>query len=147
MVFEFVETDWVFGFAGGLMIGLAGVLFLLWNGRILGASGVIGGLADGSGWDSSWSERASFILGLLVVPFALTFLWVRPDTHLTENWGILIAAGLLVGFGARMANGCTSGHGVCGISRLSLRGIAATVAYLLAGAVGVVLFRHILGVI
>ena len=141
-----LETDWIFGFFGGLLIGLGGVVYLLVNGRILGASGVVGGLADGSGWDS-WKERASFIAGLVLVPFVLTFLWVRPDTNLTDNWAVLIAAGLLVGFGARMANGCTSGHGVCGISRLSLRGIAATVVYLSAGALTMLLFRHWLGVI
>jgi len=141
-----LETDWIFGFLGGLLIGLGGVVYLLVNGRILGASGVVGGLADGSGWDS-WKERASFIAGLVLVPFVLTFLWVRPDTNLTDNWAVLIAAGLLVGFGARVANGCTSGHGVCGISRLSLRGIAATVVYLSAGALTMLLFRHWLGVI
>jgi len=128
------------------MIGAGGVVYLLFNGRILGASGVMGGLADGTGW-STWKERASFIAGLILVPFILTILWVRPDTHLTENWTVLIAAGLMVGIGARIANGCTSGHGVCGISRLSVRGIAATLAYLFAGGVSILLFRHLLGVI
>ena len=141
-----IEQDWIFGFFGGLLIGLGGVVYLLVNGRVLGASGVVGGLADGSGWDS-WKERVSFITGLVLVPYALTFLWVRPDTNLTDNWAVLVAAGLLVGFGARMANGCTSGHGVCGISRLSVRGIAATVTYLTAGALTMLLFRHWLGVI
>lgn len=143
---EFIETDWIFGFFGGLMIGLGGVVYLLVNGRILGASGVVGGLADGTGWDTA-KERLSFIAGLVLVPYLLTFLWVRPDTHLSDNWWVLIAAGLLVGFGARMANGCTSGHGVCGISRLSFRGISATAAYLSAGAVAMLVFRHWLGVI
>jgi uncharacterized protein len=69
------------------------------------------------------------------------------DTNITDNWVLIVAAGLLVGVGTRLANGCTSGHGVCGISRFSLRGIAATVAYLLAGGVSLFLFRHIFGVI
>ena len=141
-----IEQDWIFGFAGGLMIGGAGAVYLLFNGRILGASGVFGGLVDGSGWDT-WKERMSFVLGLLIVPFILTFLWVRPDTHLTTNPWVIIGAGLMVGLGARMANGCTSGHGVCGISRLSLRGIAATVVYLFAGGVSILIFKHALGVI
>lgn len=141
-----LEQDWIFGFLGGLMIGGGGVIYLLFNGRILGASGVLGGLADGTGWDT-WKERASFIAGLVLLPFVLTFLWVRPDTHLSDNWAVLIGAGLLVGIGARMANGCTSGHGVCGISRLSFRGIAATAVYLLAGGISILVFRHLLGVI
>jgi len=141
-----LQQDWIFGLGGGLMIGGAGVLFLMFNGRILGASGVMGGLVDGSGW-GNWKERVSFILGLVLVPFILTFLWVRPETHISQNPIVLIAAGLMVGLGARMANGCTSGHGVCGISRLSVRGIAATMAYLFAGGVSVLLFKHFFGVI
>ncbi len=141
-----LEQDWIFGFLGGLMIGGGGVVYLLFNGRILGASGVLGGLADGTGWDT-WKERASFIAGLVLLPFVLTFLWVRPDTHLSDNWAVLIGAGLLVGIGARLANGCTSGHGVCGISRLSFRGIAATAVYLLAGGISILVFRHLLGAI
>jgi uncharacterized protein len=141
-----LEQDWVFGFIGGLLIGLGGVVYLLFNGRILGASGVVGGLADATGWNTG-AERLSFIAGLIAVPFVLTFLWVRPDTHLSESWTVLIGSGLLVGFGARIANGCTSGHGVCGISRLSFRGIAATVVYLFAGALSILFFRHLLGLI
>jgi len=141
-----LEQDWVFGFFGGLLIGAGGVVYLLFNGRILGASGVVGGLADATGWNT-WAERLSFIAGLIAVPYALTLLWVRPDTHLTESWPTLVVAGILVGFGARLANGCTSGHGVCGISRLSYRGIVATAIYLLAGALTMMVFRHYLGVI
>ena len=141
-----IEQDWIFGLGGGLMIGAGGAVYLLANGRILGASGVVGGLVDGSGW-KSWAERLSFLVGLVLVPFVLTFLWVRPDTHLTGNWAVLIGAGLMVGLGARLANGCTSGHGVCGISRLSIRGIAATVVYLFAGAVSILIFRHAFGMV
>ncbi len=141
-----IHQDWLFGLIGGLMIGTSGAIFLLVNGRILGASGVLGGLVDGSG-RANRNERVSFVIGLIAVPFVLTFLWVRPDTHLSENLAVVIGAGLLVGLGSRMANGCTSGHGVCGISRLSARGIVATIAYLLAGAAAMIIFRHVWGII
>ena len=140
------QTDWTLGLIGGLLIGLAASLFLLVNGRIMGASGIIGGLVDGSGRHNA-AERVSFLLGLAIVPGLMALLWYRPDTHLTKNLALLIGAGLLVGIGTRLANGCTSGHGVCGISRLSLRGIVATVFYLVGGGVSVIVFRHILGVV
>jgi uncharacterized membrane protein YedE/YeeE len=142
-----IEPDWIWGLVGGLMIGTAAALFLLVNGRIMGASGILGGLLDRSGW-GNWEERAAFLAGLVLVPAALMVLF-RPDlsTHITGNWAVIVAGGLLVGVGTRLANGCTSGHGVCGISRLSLRGIVATVFYLLAGGIAMVLFRHLLGVI
>lgn len=141
-----LEQDWIWGLVGGLMIGSAGALFLLMNGRIMGASGIIGGLVDGSG-RGNWSERLAFLAGLVVVPAVLAGLYTSVDTRLTDNVWLLIAAGLLVGFGTRLANGCTSGHGVCGISRLSWRGLAATIVYIVAGGVAVVAFRHVLGVI
>jgi len=141
-----IEQDWIFGFAGGLMIGLGAVIFLLMNGRIMGASGILGGLVDGTEL-RNFAEKSSFIAGLVGVPFVLTFLWVRPDIHLTTNLWILVSGGILVGLGTRLANGCTSGHGVCGISRLSPRGIVATLVYLLAGGVAMVFLRNILGVI
>ena len=129
------------------MIGLAAALFLLMNGRIMGASGIVGELVDGSG-HANMRERLAFLAGLIGVP-ALSVLatGAQPETNLTDNVALIVGAGLLVGVGTRLANGCTSGHGVCGISRLSVRGIAATVAYLLAGAVVMVAFRHWLGVI
>ncbi len=142
-----MEMDWIWGLVGGLMIGSAAAMFLLVNGRIMGASGIVGGLADRSGW-SNWAERAAFIAGLVLVPMLMLPLYtVEVSTNLTGNLAVVIAAGLLVGLGSRIANGCTSGHGVCGISRFSLRGIGATVFYLLAGGLSVVLFRHVLGVI
>lgn len=142
-----MQMDWIWGLVGGLMIGSAAAMYLLINGRIMGASGIIGGLIDRSGW-GSWAERLAFLAGLVVVPFAMLPLYnVEVSTNLTGNLGVVIAAGLLVGIGTRLANGCTSGHGVCGISRFSLRGIGATVFYLLAGGLAVVLFRHVWGVI
>ena len=142
-----IEQDWIWGFAGGLMIGGAAALFLLVNGRIMGASGILGGLVDRSGWGNA-AERLAFVAGLVLVPgvLALAF-WPGLSTNITPNMAAVVAAGLLVGVGTRLANGCTSGHGVCGISRLSLRGIVATVFYLLAGGISVVLFKHLLGVI
>jgi uncharacterized membrane protein YedE/YeeE len=141
-----MQQDWIFGALGGLLIGVSASMYLLINGRIMGASGILGGLIDGTGRDTT-KERLGFILGLIVAPLILTLLWVRPDIHITDNVAVLVAAGLFVGIGSRMANGCTSGHGVCGISRLSVRGITATFAYLLAGGVFMVVFRHMFGLI
>ena len=141
-----MQQDWIWGLIGGGLIGTAGAIFLLINGRVMGASGIIGGLVDGSGV-SSWLERAAFLLGLVAVPALLVPLYSEVDTHLTPNLALVVIAGLLVGIGTRVANGCTSGHGVCGISRLSLRGIVATVFYIGAGGITVLLFKHILGVI
>lgn len=138
--------DWMLGLLGGLMIGGAGALFLLMNGRVMGASGIIGGLVDGSG-AARWRESLAFVAGLVLIPAALVLVWGPVDTHLTDNLPLIAVAGVLVGVGTRIANGCTSGHGVCGISRLSLRGIVATVAYIAAGGVAVVIARHLMGVI
>ncbi|SIT82507.1 hypothetical protein SAMN05421665_1477 [Yoonia rosea] len=141
-----MPIDWIMGLVGGVLIGTAAAIFLLVNGRIMGASGIIGGLVDGSG-RSDWQERAALIAGLFVVPGVAALAMGGSETNLTGNWAIIIVAGLLVGVGTRFANGCTSGHGVCGISRLSLRGIVATAFYIGAGGLTVVLFKHILGVI
>ncbi len=141
-----MQIDWIYGLIGGLLIGLGGAVYLLGNGRIMGASGIIGGLVDGSG-RSNWLERALFLAGVFGTPMILKGFVGHPETHATQTVWVLVAAGLLVGIGTRIANGCTSGHGVCGISRLSLRGIVSTVFYLLGGGLSVLLFRHVLGVI
>jgi len=141
-----MQTDWLWGLLGGGLIGTAGALFLLLNGRIMGASGLIGGLVDGTG-HHDWKERSALIAGLFAVPAVLALVFGGGETHLTSNVVVIVLGGLLVGLGTRIANGCTSGHGVCGISRLSLRGIVATLIYICGGAVTVVLFKHILGVI
>ncbi|MDO6588202.1 YeeE/YedE thiosulfate transporter family protein [Salipiger sp. 1_MG-2023] len=141
-----MPMDWIWGLIGGLLIGTGGAVYLLVNGRIMGASGIIGGLVDGSAGDSKW-ERLAFLVGVVLLPIILQPVYREVDTHVTQNVLVLIAAGLLVGVGTRLANGCTSGHGVCGMSRLSLRGFAATLCYLLAGGVSVLFFRHLLGVI
>lgn len=139
-----MAVDWLWGLLGGGMIGTAAALYLLVNGRVMGASGIIGGLVDGTGRDSL-GERLAFLAGLIGAPALAVLLLGGAETHLTEAPLLLIIGGLLVGLGTRMANGCTSGHGVCGISRLSLRGIVATVFYILAGGVVMVLARHLLG--
>ncbi|MGS4947008.1 YeeE/YedE family protein [Meridianimarinicoccus sp. RP-17] len=142
-----MPVEWLYGLGGGLVIGLAGAVFLLANGRIMGASGIVGGLVDGTG-AANRTERLAFLAGLIGFPMVIALLFgFVPPGNVTTSPALLIAAGLLVGVGTRLANGCTSGHGVCGISRLSLRGIVATVFYILAGGLTVVLFRHILGII
>jgi uncharacterized membrane protein YedE/YeeE len=145
-MFESIPVDWIWGLVGGLLIGTGGAVYLLANGRVMGASGIIGGLVDGSG-RSSAMERIVFLIGVFLLPIVLKPLYRPFETHASENLAVLVAAGLLVGIGTRIANGCTSGHGVCGSSRLSLRGMVATVFYIMAGGLTVVLFRHILGVI
>jgi hypothetical protein len=141
-----METDWIYGALGGLMIGLAGALYLLANGRIMGASGILGGLLDGSE-RANWAERGAFLAGLVLVPFLLAPYARAGETHITSNVWAIVAAGLLVGLGTRIANGCTSGHGVCGIARLSLRGIVATILYVIAGGAALYVFRHLLGIV
>ena len=135
-----IPSDWLFGLAGGMMIGLAAALFLLMNGRIMGASGILGGLVDGSGRENA-GERVAFVAGLVGVPALLGAFTIMPPTNATTNIGLLIGAGLLVGVGTRLGSGCTSGHGVCGMSRLSIRSIVATLIYIGAGVVTVTALR------
>ncbi|UWQ64028.1 YeeE/YedE family protein [Leisingera caerulea] len=142
-----MEADWIWGLGGGLLIGLGGAVYLLGNGRIMGASGILGGLLDGSGRNTA-AERTAFIAGVIGMPLLIGLLTGgTPDTHVTSNAAVLVLAGLLVGIGTRVANGCTSGHGVCGISRLSLRGIAATAVFMLAGVLTLAVLRQLLGAI
>ena len=136
---------WIWGLVGGLMISGAAALYLLGNGRIMGVSGILGGLMDGSA-RSAWAERGLFLAGLVFVPLVLqSFSAPLVETHITSNLGLIIIGGLLVGLGTRIGNGCTSGHGVCGISRLSPRGIVATLVYIGAGALMVIALRGIVG--
>lgn len=141
-----IEQDWAHGFAGGLMIGGAAALYLLVNGRIMGASGILGSLLDGSDAPQR-AERLAFVAALVLVPLLIVPFYTTVETHLTGNWLLIVIGGLLTGLGTRLANGCTSGHGVCGISRLAPRGIVSTVFYILAGGIVMVLFRQVLGVI
>lgn len=135
-------TPWA-SLAGGLLLGLASALFILVNGRILGISGIVGGLLRPKSGDVGW--RLSFVLGLLVAPL-LYFLVAGPTpARIDAGWTTLVVAGLLVGVGTRYGSGCTSGHGVCGLSRLSPRSLMATLAFMGAGFMTVYLVRHALG--
>ncbi len=135
-------SSWINALIGGLMIGAAGALFLLGNGRIMGASGIIGGLIDGSG-RSNLVERFMFVGGLIGAPALLGLYKTLPSTNATTNLTLVVVAGLLVGIGTRLGSGCTSGHGVCGMSRLSLRSILSTLVYIGAGVVTIVIARQI----
>jgi len=129
---------------GGLIIGVATSFMLLFSGRIAGISGIVGGLIPPTRGDSDW--RISFVAGLLVGGLALLLVYPAafPAKFSTSTLGVLVA-GALVGFGTRLGNGCTSGHGVCGIGRVSRRSLVATVVFLSTGMLTVYLDRHVLG--
>jgi len=127
--------------AGGALIGLAAAWLVLANGRILGASGLLAGLVPPRG---DWPWRAEAILGLILAPVAARFLLRTPSPEILASPAALIAGGLLVGFGTRLANGCTSGHGVCGLARQSPRSFTATLAFTAAGFTTVFVVRHVL---
>ena len=135
-------TSWINALIGGLLIGAAGALFLLGNGRIMGASGIVGGLIDGSG-RANISERLIFVVGLVGAPALLGMFKTLPATNATSNLVLVVIAGLLVGIGTRMGSGSTSGHGVCGMSRLSIRSILSTLCYIGAGVITIVIARAI----
>ncbi|KUP92303.1 YeeE/YedE family protein [Tritonibacter horizontis] len=142
-----MPQDWILGLLGGALIGCAGALYLLGAGRIMGASGIVGGLVDGTA-RNTWAERLLFLVGLVGAPVLVTQIFgLSPATNATGPGAVLIAAGLLVGLGTRLANGCTSGHGVCGISRLSPRGIVASLLYIGAGMATLALLRQAWGLI
>lgn len=127
--------------AGGVLIGLAAAIFVLLNGRIAGISGVLGGLLKPARGDLAW--RVAFLAGMLAAPLVYALSADLPQPRIEANEGTLVLAGLLVGIGTRYGSGCTSGHGVCGISRLSPRSLAATAAFMLAGFATVFLVRHL----
>lgn len=133
-------TPWP-AFAGGILIGVAAAILILVNGRIAGTSGIIGGLLRPSRGDMAW--RLAFIAGMIFAPAIVGSFYVLPESRVDASWGILIAAGLLVGVGTRYASGCTSGHGICGVSRLSPRSIAATMVFMAVGFITVYLLRHL----
>jgi len=126
---------------GGALIGCAVAMLLLLNGRVAGVSGIVGGLLRPTRGDIAW--RAAFVAGLLLAPAVFMPLW-GPAIVIDAGYGTLALAGLLVGFGSRLGSGCTSGHGICGISRLSPRSLVATVVFMAAGVVTVFLVRHVI---
>ncbi|TPG83730.1 YeeE/YedE family protein [Pseudomonas mandelii] len=144
-----MSIDWInftpwSSLGGGALIGLAVSLFVLANGRIAGISGLLGSVMQ---FDSEGcSEKALFLLGLLIAPLFWGMFAMLPEIEIKTEWPALIIAGLLVGVGTRYGSGCTSGHGVCGISRLSPRSIVATVCFMTAGFATVYATRHVLGI-
>ena len=136
-------TPWA-SLIGGLLLGVASAVFILINGRILGISGILGGLLPPKVGDIGW--RVAFLLGMLAAP--TVFMTLAPaglasEPRIDAGFWTVIAAGLLVGIGTRYASGCTSGHGVCGLSRLSPRSLVATLSFMGAGFSIVYIVRHI----
>jgi uncharacterized protein len=138
-------TPWA-ALAGGVLIGLASAIYVLANGRIAGIAGVVGmawhALRKGQGVKGQ-GERWWFILGLVLAPWLWQLVKPLPAAQMVASPAVVAIAGLLVGVGVRMGNGCTSGHGVCGLSRLSPRSLVATLAFMAAGFVTVYLLRHV----
>ena len=143
MMIDWVNfTPWA-SLAGGALIGVAAALFVLFNGRIAGISGILGGLLQWPKGDMAW--RVAFLLGLVAAPAAYGLYAPLPAVHVDAGTATLVVAGLLVGIGTRYGAGCTSGHGVCGLSRLSPRSLVATAAFMAAGFVTVFIVRHLIG--
>ncbi len=141
-----MNIDWAhftpaLSLAGGLLIGIATVLFLYLNGRIAGISGILGGLLSPARGDIAW--RLAFLGGIVAAPFVYGLFRPVPLPQIDASYPVLVLAGLLVGLGTRYGSGCTSGHGVCGLSRLSPRSLVATLAFMLAGFATVFVLRHV----
>ncbi|MFJ3262074.1 YeeE/YedE family protein [Pseudomonas sp. NPDC086581] len=128
--------------AGGALIGLSAGLYAVLEGRVAGISGLLGGLFKGAGWKG---EGLFFLLGILAAPLLWTVQRPLPEIRFDAGWMTLVAAGLLVGVGSRLGSGCTSGHGVCGLSRLSGRSLVATLCFMGTGFATVFVARHLLG--
>lgn len=135
------EAYWM-ALAGGVCIGLAAALVWRLYGRIMGASGILAGAFGLRGGERAW--RAAFVAGVLLSPWLYAAAFGMPEVTMTDNKWLLLAGGLLVGYGVRLGSGCTSGHGVCGLSRMSPRSLVATLAFMGAGFVTVFLIRHVL---
>jgi hypothetical protein len=128
---------------GGVVIGLAAALLVLVNGRVAGISGIVGGLLRPQAGDVAW--RLAFVAGLVVAPLAYALVAALPEATIDAGYATLVVAGLLTGIGTRYGAGCTSGHGVCGISRLSPRSLVATLSFMAAGIAVVYVVRHVIG--
>lgn len=135
-------TPWT-ALAGGVLIGIAAALLVLLNGRVAGISSIVAGLLRPARGDLTW--RLAFVLGLVGAPMVYALFAALPAAQIDAGSGTLIAAGLLVGVGTRYGGGCTSGHGVCGLSRLSARSLVATLVFMGAGFAVVFITRHLLG--
>jgi uncharacterized membrane protein YedE/YeeE len=128
--------------AGGALIGLAAAILIVANGRIAGISGIVGGLLRPARND--WGWRLAFVIGLLAAPAVYALVAPLPVPRIEAGTAVLVIAGLLVGFGTRLGGGCTSGHGVCGLARMSPRSLAATLGFMAAGFATVFVVRHVL---
>ena len=145
-----MQIDWIhftpwLSLCGGILLGLASAAFILINGRILGISGILGGLLSPRMGDIGW--RVAFLLGLATAPIAMTYLKsteVLVAPRIEAGYPAIAAAGLLVGFGTRYGSGCSSGHGVCGLSRLSPRSLASTFIFMGLGFLVVYVFHHLI---
>jgi uncharacterized membrane protein YedE/YeeE len=143
-----MEIDWAhftpwLSLAGGIILGLSSVMLMLFNGRILGISSIVGGLLSPSRHQSTW--RLTFLLGLFCAPWLMRWLPLQPiltEPHIAAPTPIIVIAGVLVGIGTRYGSGCTSGHGICGLSRLSMRSLIATAAFMASGFAVVAIVRH-----
>ena len=144
-----MQIDWLSftpipSLLGGIILGTAAALYVLLHGRILGISGIVSGLLHPKTGDITW--RLSLVLGLLSAPvLAALFFGIRPIVEIESDWYAILLAGLLVGFGAQYGSGCTSGHGICGLSRLSPRSLVATLSFMGAGFLTVFVLRHLIG--
>jgi uncharacterized membrane protein YedE/YeeE len=143
MVIDTLHFTPLASFGGGLLIGLGAALLLLANGRIAGVSGILGGLLRPARGDIGW--RLAFVLGLLAAPLGWLAMQAMPPAQIDHTPALLAVGGLLVGLGTRFGSGCTSGHGVCGIARLSPRSLVATACFMAAGFATVFVTRHLLG--
>jgi uncharacterized protein len=129
---------------GGMLIGLSAVLLMVLTGRIAGISGIFGGLIRPGTSDHGW--RLAFVAGLVLAPLVAGVIGhAMPAPQMPASWIVIVASGLMVGFGTRLGGGCTSGHGICGMARLSVRSITATAIFMAAALVVVALTRHVLG--
>lgn len=136
-------TPWS-ALSGGVLIGIAATVLVLFNGRIAGISGILGGLLSSpASGDSGW--RLAFLAGMILAPLLWMLLGELPSIQIDADYPLLIGAGLLVGISTRYGSGCTSGHGVCGVARLSPRSMVATLAFMFSGFVTVYIVRHLLG--
>lgn len=140
---DFTHSAYMSSLTGGLLIGIAAAMFVLLNGRIAGISGILGGLLQADKGDKIW--RVMFLLGMVTAPFVYQIASDLPPVTIEAGTAKLIISGLLVGLGTSYASGCTSGHGVCGISRGSMRSIAATLTFMVTGFITVYLTRHLIG--
>jgi uncharacterized protein len=135
-------TPWA-SLAGGALIGVASAMFILLNGRIAGVAGVLGGLLQPGRAEKDW--RLAFVLGLVLAPMLWLAFAALPAIRIDTGYGLLAVAGLIVGVSTRYGSGCTSGHGVCGLSRFSPRSLVATLAFMGAGFATVFVVRHLIG--